>query len=64
MDRNYTIKINGKEIFLDDIVQALDLVEVTYETCKVVFCDNLNKWETGRVINDIIDFTELCEMYD
>lgn len=58
---NYIVKVNGKEIFLDDIVQALDLVEATYETCRVVFCDS--EWETGKVIDNIIDFTELCEMY-
>ena len=60
--RRYTVKINGKEFFFEDVVIALDLVEVTYETCRVVFADS--EWETGKVINDIIDFTELCEMYD
>ena len=60
--RRYTVKVNGKEFIFDDYVVALDLVEVTYETCRVVFADS--EWETGRVINDIIDFTELCEMYD
>ena len=60
--RRYTVKVNGKEFIFDDYVVALDLVEVTYETCRVVFADS--EWETGKVINDIIDFTELCEMYD
>lgn len=58
----YTVKINGKEFIFDDYVIALDLVEVTYETCRVVFCES--GWDTGKVINDIIDFTELCEMYE
>ena len=58
----YTVKINGKEFIFDDYVIALDLVEVTYETCRVVFCEST--WDSGKVINDVIDFTELCEMYD
>ena len=61
--RKYTVKVNSKEFFFEDIKVALDLVEVTYETCRVVFCDNEN-WTTGKVINDILDFSELCEMYD
>ena len=60
--RRYTVKVNGKEFIFDDYVVALDLVEVTYETCRVVFADS--EWETGKVIDNIIDFTELCEMYD
>lgn len=60
--RRYTVKVNGKEFFFEDVAIALDLVEVTYETCRVIFADS--EWETGKVINDIIDFTELCEMYD
>lgn len=59
---NYIVKVNGKEFIFDDYVKALDLVEVTYETCRVVFADS--EWETGKVIDNIIDFTELCEMYD
>ena len=59
---NYIVKVNGKEFVFDDYVKALDLVEVTYETCRVVFCEST--WDSGKVINNIIDFTELCEMYD
>ena len=58
----YTVKVNGKEFIFDDYVVALDLVEATYETCRVVFAEST--WETGKVIDNIIDFTELCEMYD
>ena len=58
----YTVKVNGKEFVFDDYVKALDLVEVTYETCRVVFAEST--WETGKVIDNIIDFSELCEMYD
>lgn len=29
---------------------------------RVVFAEST--WQCGKVINDIIDFTELCEMYD
>lgn len=60
--KNYTVKVNGKEFFFENISNALDLVEVTYETCRVVFCDNEN-WDTGMVINNSIDFSELCDMY-
>lgn len=65
MDRvkNYTVKVNGKHFFFDEIEVALDLVEATYETCNVVFADNLNNWEKGMKINDSIDFSELCDMY-
>ena len=59
--RRYTVKVNGKEFIFDDYVVALDLVEVTYGTCRVVFADS--EWETGIIINTIVDFTELCEMY-
>lgn len=55
----YTVKVNGKEFFFDDVKVALDLVEVTYETCRVVFARS--DWECGKVIDDILDFTELCE---
>ena len=58
---SYTVKVNGKEFIFDDIKIALDLVEVTYETCRVVFASS--DWDTGMVINDIIDFTELCDMF-
>ena len=58
----YTVKVNGKEFIFDDYVVALDLVEATYETCRVVFAEST--WETGKVVDNIIDFTELCEMYD
>ena len=58
---NYIVKVNGKEFVFNDITTALDLVEVTYETCRVVFADS--EWETGMVINNSIDFTELCDMY-
>ena len=58
----YTVKVNGKEFIFDDYVVALDLVEATYETCRVVFAEST--WKTGKVIDNIIDFTELCEMYD
>ena len=58
----YTVKVNGKEFIFDDYVVALDLVEATYETCRVVFAEST--WETGKVIDNVIDFTELCEMYD
>ena len=57
----YTVKVNGKEFIFDDIVTALDLVEVTYETCRVVFASS--DWNNGIVINDSIDFTELCDMF-
>ena len=60
--RKYTVKVNGKEFFFDDIGTALDLVEATYETCRVVFCDNEN-WTTGRIINSCVDFSELCDAY-
>lgn len=60
--KRFTVKVNGKEFFFEDVETALDLVEVTYETCRVVFAED--SWESGKVINDIIDFTELCEMYD
>ena len=60
--KRFTVKVNGKEFFFDDYVVALDLVEVTYETCRVVFAEY--GWDTGKVINNVIDFTELCEMYD
>ena len=60
--KKYTVKINGKEFSFEDISTALDLVEVTYFSCRVVFCDS--EWETGITINTIVDFTELCEMYD
>ena len=59
--RRYTVKVNGKEFIFEDVVIALDLVEVTYETCRVVFAEST--WETGKVIDNIIDFTELCDMY-
>ena len=59
---NYTVKVNGKEFFFDDIKVALDLVEATYETCLVIFCDN-NNWEQGMLIGNSIDFSELCDMY-
>ena len=58
----YTVKVNGKEFIFDDYVVALDLVEATYETCRVVFAEST--WNSGKVIDNIIDFTELCEMYD
>lgn len=58
---SYTVKVNGKEFIFDDVVTALDLVEVTYETCRVVFASG--DWDTGMVINDSIDFTELCDMF-
>ena len=60
--RRYTVKVNGKEFIFEDIKTALDLVEVTYFSCRVVFADS--EWETGIIINTIVDFTELCEMYD
>ena len=59
--RRYTVKVNGKEFIFEDISTALDLVEATYETCRVVFAEST--WETGKVIDNIIDFTELCNMY-
>ena len=57
----YTVKINGKEFQFDDVVVALDLVEVTYETCRVVF--SCSDWQQGKVIDNIVDFTELCDMW-
>lgn len=57
----YIVKINGKEFIFDDVVKALDLVEVTYETCRVVF--SCSDWDTGMAINNSIDFTELCDMW-
>lgn len=59
---NYIVKINDKCFTFDSYEVALDLVETTYETCRVVFAEST--WQCGKVINDIIDFTELCEMYD
>ena len=60
--KNFTIKINGKEIFIDDIQQAIDLVEATYGSCVVVFADNRIDAEPVQ-IEWIQDLQELKEEY-
>jgi hypothetical protein len=59
--KRFTVKVNGKEFFFDDVETALDLVEVTYFSCRVVFAED--SWKTGKVINTSVDFSELCDMY-
>ncbi len=59
--KRFTVKVNGKEFFFDDVKTALDLVEVTYFSCRVVFAEQ--GWRNGMVINTSLDFSELCDMY-
>ena len=38
--KDFTLKINGKEIFFDDIKDVFELISVIYGECDVVFADN------------------------
>ena len=62
--KDFTLKINGKEIFFDDINDVFELVSVTYGTCDVVFADNRDETTTQGVrIETKDDLINLADEY-
>ena len=53
----YIVKINGKEFFFESVKLALDLVEVTWESCLVVFCQN--NWKNGVIVDNFDELKKL-----
>ena len=61
--KDFTLKINGKEIFFDDIKDVFELVSVIYGECDVVFADNRIKDVEPVRIQCKDDLIELADEY-